>query len=192
MKKILIINGNPHKESFCYGLAAAYEKGAKNAGAEVKRINLADLKFDPILHEGYHIIQPLEPDLLTAQEAIKWSDHLVFVFPVWWMAPPALMKGFFDRIFLPGFAFKYHQGYPFLEKLLKGRSARLIVTMDSHPLLNLLLYRTNGYKALAKGALGFCGIRPVKKTVFGLVKYLSETKRKKIILRVEKLGEKMA
>jgi len=140
MKKTLIINGHPYNKSLCNAITDSYEKGAKEAGAEIRRINLYDLKFDPILRYGYHKIQELELDLKTAQESILWAEHLVFVYPTWWLDMPALMKGFFDRVLLPGFAYKYKEHRLFPEKLLKGKSARLIITMDSPRWFSLLMY----------------------------------------------------
>jgi NAD(P)H dehydrogenase (quinone) len=112
MKKVLIIMGHPNKDSFGNSLADVYERGAINANAEIRRINLADLSFDPILHQGYKEIQTFEPDLQKAQQDILWAEHLVFVYPIWWGNLPALVKGFVDRVFLPGFAFKYRPNSP--------------------------------------------------------------------------------
>lgn len=191
MKKILMINGHPYNKSLCNALADAYEKGAKEAGAEFKRINLYDLKFDPILHCGYHEIQDLEPDLKMAQEAIKWAEHLVFVFPAWWMCLPALMKGFIDRTFLPGFAFKYHGNRLFLEKLLKGKSGRLIVTMDSSLIYDWLVYRSDGHSTFHKGVLDFSGVSPVKCTILDRVKFRKPEKIQEWIKKIEDLGRKL-
>ena len=76
MKKILIINGHPDKESFNWALAESYRVGAIMADAEVETINLIDLDFDPILRYGYRQPYPLEQDLETAIESIKEADHL--------------------------------------------------------------------------------------------------------------------
>ena len=164
-KNILIILGHPDKESFCGALAGEYEKGAKKAGANVKRINLGELKFDPILWKGYKAIQKLEPDLARAQKDIKWANHLVFVHPLWWGGMPALMKGFFDRMLLPGFAFYFKKGARKPEKLLKGRTARLIVTMGAKQRL-LRIAGLLEEKIMDGGVLSFCGIKPMKTTIF--------------------------
>lgn len=82
-KRILVILCHPSQNSLCAALAQSYTRGAEAAGHEVRNLALGALRFDPILHEGYNRIQPLEPDLLAAQEAISWAEHLVFVYPIW-------------------------------------------------------------------------------------------------------------
>jgi len=81
MKKILIINGHPDKLSLCFGLAESYKKGAESTGAECKLVNLVDLKFNPVLMNGYRERTELEPDLLKIQQDIVDANHLVFVYP---------------------------------------------------------------------------------------------------------------
>ncbi len=105
-KNILIINGHPDSESYNFALAQAYKTGAVSGGAVVEEIILRDLQFNPILNYGYRKRTTQEPDLEAAWKKIVWADHLVFVYPVWWGSTPALLKGFIDRVFLPGFAFR--------------------------------------------------------------------------------------
>lgn len=191
MKKILIILGHPDKESFGGNLANSYKKGGIKSGAEVKELYLADLKFDPILHLGYKKIQKLEPDLVYAQELIKWADHLVFVYPTWWATMPALLKGFIDRTFLPGFAFKYRENSSFWDKYLTGKTARLIITMDAPTWYNYWINGNAGVKAMKKAILEFCGIKPVKVTTIGSVRFLKPEQIQKWLERSEKLGEEL-
>lgn len=106
MKKILIINGHPDKESFNFALSESYKKGAEKSNATIELINIRELDFNPNLEFGYRKKSELEPDLLDAQAKLKWADHVVWIYPVWWSSVPAIMKGFIDRILLPGFAFK--------------------------------------------------------------------------------------
>ncbi len=101
-KKILVILCHPDSNGFCGSITQAYVEGAMDTGAEIRELKLGELTFDPVLWNGYNKIQELEPDLVKAQELIHWSNHLVFVYPNWWGSMPALLKGFFDRVFLPG------------------------------------------------------------------------------------------
>jgi len=190
-KKVLIILGHPNKETFCGSLAESYKKGALISGAEVKEILISDLRFDPVLHRGYKEIQELEPDLVEAQELIKWAEHLVFVYPTWWATMPALLKGFIDRVFLPGFAFKYRENSAFWYKYLTGKSARIIVTMDAPAWYNFLAYGNAGQKAMKRGTLQFCGIKPVKVTTIGGVKGMKKEQLTNWLTKTEKLGESL-
>ena len=187
-KKVLIILGHSLKKSFCGALADEYERGAKEAGVKIRRINISDLKFDPILHHGYKKIQKLEPDLIKAQKDIKWAEHIVFVYPVWWGGMPALFKGFVDRALLPGFAFHYKESGG-VDKLLHGRSARVIFTMGAKP----LMYRIAGRlpkKVMNRYILGFVGFKPIRVSVFGPAENAKDKKIKKWLKKVFDLGKK--
>jgi NAD(P)H dehydrogenase (quinone) len=190
MKKALIINGHPDKESLCFALAESYKKGADSAGTDCKLVNLIDLDFNPILTFGYRRISELEPDLVEMQQEILAADHLVFVYPNWWATFPALLKGFVDRIFVPGFAFKYHEDSPSWDKLLTGKTARVIVTMDTPKWYYFLININAGHNAMKIGILEFCGIKPVKITTFAPVKSSNEISRRKWLAEVEELGRK--
>lgn len=188
-KKIYLLVGHPDAETMSGALASAYEEGARAAGHEVRRSNIGDLKFDPILHKGYKVIQPLEPDLLKAQEDIKWADHIVVIYPNWWGTMPALLKGFFDRAFIPGFSFKFHKVDFGWDGLLRGKSGRVIITMDTHPFHTWLLFGdfTN---ELRRAILMFCGVRPVWLTTIGPLPRMSDAKKKSIIEKIRNFGRK--
>lgn len=179
---------HPDKNSFCNALADAYEKDAKK-NSNFKRLDLSDLKFNLNLKFGYHKKMKLEPDLQKSQKLIKWADHLVFVFPTWWASLPALLKGFIDRVFLPGFAFKY-TGKISWKKFLKGKSARLIVTMGAPVWYYKWIMCSPGVKLVKNGTLKFCGISPVKTTLIGGVNKGFKD-GKKWIDKIRKLGEKL-
>jgi len=91
-KKIVVLCGNPDSDSFTGAILDRYQASAEDAGHEVKRYNIGEMNFDPILHKGYKEIQPLEPDLLELQAAITECDHLVIGYPNWWCTMPASLK----------------------------------------------------------------------------------------------------
>ena len=131
-KKIVVICGHPDTETFTGSLLADYQGAAEEAGHELRRFNLGDMHFDPILHRGYKEIQELEPDLVALQQAITECDHLVIGYPNWWCTMPALLKGVFDRIWLPGFAFNFNKETGKVEQHLKGKTARVFIFSGSH------------------------------------------------------------
>ncbi|MDO7903553.1 NAD(P)H-dependent oxidoreductase [Pseudomonas sp. K1(2024)] len=185
-KRILVVLGHPSSDSFCAALGQTYVQAASEAGHEVRILDLPALAFDPVLHEGYRQIQPLEPDLRQAQEQILWAEHLVFVYPIWWGGIPALLKGFFDRVFLPGFAFKYRKDSAFPEQLLKGRTAHLLVTMDTPPWYYRWVYRMPGLHQMRKTTLAFCGIKPTRTLTFGPILGSTDIQRQNWLDRVRR------
>ena len=166
-KKILIILGHPDLDSYNYALFNAYKKGALASGAEVRELIIRDLNFNPNLSFGYRKRTELEPDLIAAQDAILWANHLVWIYPVWWGSLPGILKGFIDRVFLPGFAFQKREGSIWWDKLLKGKSARIISTLDQPAWYYWLVYNAPSNNAMKKLTLQFCGINPVKTTTIG-------------------------
>jgi len=191
-KKVLIIQGNPDKESFCHALAESYKEGALSSKADVKGIKIREIEFNPNLSFGYKKRVELEEGLIKSQHLIKWADHLVFIYPTWWGTMPALLKGFIDRVFLPGFGFQYRDDSVWWDKLLKGKSARLIVTMDTPPWYFRLFYGRPGHNAMKKSTLEFCGVKPVKIISIGPVKHSNKSNRISWLTQVQKLGEKIA
>lgn len=193
MKKVLIINGHPNKESYCSALIKAYSNGSATAGNEVVLLNLYDLKFN-INFEGTYNKETndnLESDLIFAQEKIKWAQHIVILHPVWWGSVPALLKGFFDRTLLPGFAFKYKKDSAFWDKLLSGKTASIIYTSDTPIWIYKLFYRAPTVNMVRDRVLGFCGIKTISVTGIGPIRKSSQQFREDWIIKIEKLAQKI-
>ncbi|MCW7469765.1 NAD(P)H-dependent oxidoreductase [Leptospira kanakyensis] len=189
-RNILVVLGHPNPKSLCAHLAETYVNAAKDSGHTVSFLKLADLKFDYNLYMGHKkdSIPTLEPDLIQSQKLISEANHLVFVFPSWWASMPAVLKAWIDRVFLPGFTFKYRKNSPFPEKLLLGKTARIIVTMDAPSWYYKWFNKSPGVQILKFGTLEFCGVAPVKVTILGEVR----TRKPKHFLKwtnlVESLG----
>lgn len=193
MKKMLVIEGNPNDGSFGVALARAYAEGAAEAGAEVETLALGALAFDPILRMGFSGRQELEPDLVAAREAITRADHLAIEFPVWWGTLPALLKGFIDRAFLPGWAFSHEPGKSGLpEGLLAGRSARVLSTMDSPSWWYSLKHRRAAHRALTHATLNYVGISSVRETTVYKLRTLDDAARTRWLERAREVGARDA
>jgi len=190
-RRVLIILGHPNKQSYCAALAQAYKEGALQAGAEVRELVLNDLSFSLNLWHGSERIRELEADVLRAQELITWAQHLVFVYPTWWGTMPALLKGFIDRVFIAGFSFRYRENSLWWDRLLTGRSARLIVTMDAPPWFYRLIYGRPGHQAMKRATLEFCGVKPVRVSSFGSVKRSTLQKRQTWLARARQCGQRL-
>ena len=189
-KKILVLLGHPDvTDTYSKRIADHYQQAAEAAGHEVARVNLGALQFDPILHKGYKEIQELEPDLLSIQSKIKESDHIVIVYPNWWNTMPALLKGLFDRIWIPGFAFNFDKQTKKVIRHLKGKTARVIVVAGTHSPF-MTWWKFGDYtNEIQHGILEFAGIK-TRVTAYGPCDKVDDVCKDKWIEEVVKLGTK--
>ena len=164
--RILIVDGHPDEQRLVSSLLDHYAASLE-ADVTVQRIAVRDLAFDPNLRRGYGTDQAWEPDLERMSAALDACDHLVVGFPLWWGGEPMLLKGLLDRILLPGFAFRYHRNNPFWDRLLAGRSADVIVTMDTPPWYLRAVYGDPVSRRWRRQVLGFCGFHPIRFLLFG-------------------------
>ena len=183
--------GHPDKSGFCGEIADTYEKAAREAGHAVDRLNLGEMQFDPILHKGYRDRQELEPDLVRFQQLVTAADHFVVIYPVWWVSMPALLKGLFDRAWLPGSAFRYMRTKAgartiFWHRMFRGKTARIFMTSGTHPLLVRFL-PGNVNAQLRWGILWFAGFS-VRTDWFGPAENIPEARKARWLERVRKLG----
>jgi len=189
-KHIAIIQGHPDEaeERFCRAFSDAYARSARAAGHKVDIIDVARLAF-PLLrskaaYERGDIPAALEP----AQEAIRKADHLVLVFPLWLGDVPALLKGFLEQVLRPGFAYAGAMDRGKFRQLLKGKSARVVVTMGMPALVYRLFFNAHGVKNLRRNILGFCGVGPIKETLIGLIEQSNPKARETWLARAAALG----
>ncbi|GAB6091685.1 NAD(P)H-dependent oxidoreductase [Spirochaeta dissipatitropha] len=188
-KKVLIINGHPDKESFNFGLMDAYKQGVLKSENEMESIVVGELNFNPDLQFAYRKRTELEPDLLVAWKKIEWADHIVWIYPLWWGFMPAILKGFIDRLFLPGFAFQSIENSIRIKKLLTHKTAHIINTMDYPVWYYKWLLREPGTKLMKYLILQFVGIKNIRTTYIGPIKGSSEDFRAKWIDKLQKFGD---
>jgi putative NADPH-quinone reductase len=189
-KKILIIDGHPdpRPERFVHALARAYREGAATAGHELLDIVVSEIDF-PFLRTSEDFRAGTPPrSIRTCQELIMRADHLVILFPLWLGSMPAMLKAFLEQVLRPGFAFDEGAGGRVPKKLLTGKSARIVVTMGMPALFYKWFYRAHSLKSLERNILAFCGIRPVRTTIAGMVDGVSVAKRKALLDSMHALG----
>jgi putative NADPH-quinone reductase len=189
MKRIAIIQGHPdpNPERFCHVLAVAYTDGARDAGHEVRMIEVARLDF-PLLRTRVDFESGATPPAIAdAQATIAWAEHVVIVFPLWLGDIPALLKGFLEQVLRPGFAFHHRErGAP--EKLMRGRSVRIVVTMGMPGFFYEWFYRAHSVKSLERNVFAFVGFGPVRRTVIGMVESDKRTRNAAWLERMRALG----
>jgi putative NADPH-quinone reductase len=186
--RIVILQGHPDPDGarFLRALADAYAAGAKEAGHELRTIDIARLDFALLSTKADYDAGTPPPAIARAQRTIAWGEHLVFFFPLWLGTMPALVKGFLEQTLRPGFAMD--KAKPIWRPLLKGRSARLVVTMGMPEPVYRWYYLGHGLKGLERNVLKFVGISPVRETWIGGVDELGERGRAKWLAKLRALG----
>lgn len=193
-KRILLLQGHPdHRQRhFGHALAEAYAQGARDAGHEVQTIEVASLDFPLLRSKQDWDVGDAPAALQPSQQAIQWAEHLMLFFPLWLGGMPALLKGFLEQVARPGFALSRPEAGGFPQKLLAGRSARVVVTMGMPAPVYRWYFRAHSVKALERNILGFVGIAPVHETLVGIVDGMKEAQRQKWLRKLEELGRKAA
>jgi putative NADPH-quinone reductase len=167
-RNVLVVDAHPDPcpERFVHALADSYAAGVRDAGGDVRRIDLAGLKFDLLDSRSQWEEETPSPAIAAAQRDILWADHIVFLYPLWLGDMPALLKGFLEQVARPGFALGTG-AMP--AALLKGKSARIVVTMGMPALFYRFFYRAHSLKSFERNILKFVGIKPVTHSIVGNV-----------------------
>ncbi|MFN2349132.1 MAG: NAD(P)H-dependent oxidoreductase [Thioalkalivibrio sp.] len=170
-KRILIIQGHPDPAGNHYGhaLAEAYRIGAEEGGHRVEDLSVAQLDFELLRTQAEWMKGESAPDIRSAQQAIARADHLVILYPLWLGSMPALLKGFLEQTLRPGFALGHPERPGDYPKLLKDKSARIVVTMGMPAFVYRWFFRAHSLKSLERNILRFCGIKPIRESLIGMV-----------------------
>lgn len=186
MSKIAIIVGHARTGTFCEALGEAYLRGALAGGHHGALFVTSRMTFDPILHDGFARVQPLEADLAAAHDAMMAADHLVVIFPLWLGTLPALFKGFLERVLQPDLVEPSREGkFP---QLLAGKSVRIVMTMGMPGLIYRWWYGAHALHMLKGNILGFIGAGPIRSTIYGMVEAVGSDRRARWLAEMEALG----
>ncbi len=191
MRTIAIVQGHPDPAGghLCHALADAYAEGASQAGHLVQRVDVAAIELDLLQRREDHSGHKLPDALRSAEEAFLEADHIVLVFPLWLGLPPARLKAFLEQLLRPGLFYIYRKrGFP--KPLLRGRSARLVITMRTPLPVYRWYYRAPAVRAMKHHVLGLVGIRPVRTSLFGSVETSSEAEREIWLAQMRQLGQR--
>lgn len=187
MARIAIIDGHPDPDRarFVHALADAYAEGAGRFHL-VERIDIAALDF-PLLRSPLDWKNAAPPPAIAkAQETIRHAGHIALFYPLWLGELPALLKGFLEQVMRPGFALGMGEsGFP--KRLLKGRSARVVVTMGMPTPFYTWFYRAHSVKSLERNVLRLVGFGPVRRSLIGSVES-SDAYRQKWLKTMRRLG----
>jgi putative NADPH-quinone reductase/uncharacterized protein (DUF2267 family) len=193
MRNIAIIDGHPDPSQarLNHALADRYAEAARAAGNEVRRIQVAALDF-PLLRSPENYYNQQAPEAIQqAQRDIAWADHLVFFYPLWHGDMPALLKGFIEQTFRPGFAMDYGGAMRFPKQLFKGKSARIVVTMGMPAVIYRTYFRGHSVKGFKRSTLGLCGVSPVRLTLLGTAGAAGDgIRRERLLERMARVAER--
>lgn len=195
-RRIALIQGHPDPAGhhLLHALADAYAEAATNAGHAVRRIEVAKLDFSLLRTQEDFETGTIPPALVGPQDDMRWAEHWVFVFPLWHGTMPALLKGFVEHIFRPGFVMEYAKNASggrnasrFPRRLLAGRSARIVVTMGMPVLFYRWYFGAYGIRSFERSMLRFAGIKPIRESLYGLA-FADERKRSRWIEDLRRHG----
>ncbi|MBX7197081.1 MAG: NAD(P)H-dependent oxidoreductase [Sandaracinaceae bacterium] len=188
MRNALVLLGHADPDSFNAQLARAYRDAVTRAGGRAQLVTLSELSFDPVLRHGYRAPQALEPDLEALRAAIEAADHLAWFFPTYWASPPAIVRAVCDRLFLPGWAFRFEPGKSVPTGLLAGRSARVVITMDSPGWWYALAHHRAIHGSFVTGTLSFVGLAPIHTTTFTSMRTRTDAERARMLASMTRLA----
>lgn len=188
-QRILVIQGHPDADSthFCHALAQAYIEAAQQAGHEVRVITVAALDF-PLIRSAREYAGEPPDNIRQCQDDIRWANHLVFVYPLWMGSMPALLKGFMEQVFRENFGLQVGQDGKAWQRMLKGKSARIVITMGMPALVYRWFFGAHSLKSLERNILKFCGIKPIRESLVGLVEG-SPRHRRRWLDKMARLGK---
>ena len=190
MANIVIVQGHPDPQGghFCHALAEAYTDGARRGKHAVRRIEVAHLEFPLLKSQAEYESGSIPQTLTQAQADLLWADHFVIVYPLWLGSLPAKLKAFLEQVFRPEIAFEKSDSGMTWKKLLKGKSARIIITMGMPALVYRWYFGAHSLKNLERNILGFIGIKPIRATLIGMVEAISNSKRTAWLEKVTRFG----
>jgi putative NADPH-quinone reductase len=192
-RTVCILQGHPDGKGkhLCHAIADAYADGAKLAGARVRRIDLGGMDI-PMLRDPADFGKPPIESVVAAQQAIKASRHLVVIYPLWLGTMPAVVKAFFEQLCRNNFAIEADAKGGWPRQQLKGKSARVIVTMGMPAAAYKLMFGAHGVRGFESSILGMSGIKPIRETLIGGVGALSRNKAEALLARMRQLGKELA
>lgn len=184
---VLYVNGHPYAKSFHAAIRDAYVDAAKTRGYDVHVLNLGELRFDPVLRYGYHEHMPEDAEVNESQRLVKWADHIVFAYPLWWGTPPSLFMGWVSRVFTPGFSYRLGS-LTSPGRFLAGKTADIIITSRA-PRFAWPFVGNSGTAPLTRNLFYLTGIKKRKVAVldFMTLKPDTEKRRQKFLQRISRL-----
>lgn len=183
-------DNEPHRRSFTAALAAAAERGLRSAGHEIDSIDLHEDGFDPVMSardlSAWRTKHVIDAQVLDYQQRLLEADHVIFAFPIWWEAMPALTKGFLDRVLTKGIVYDEPKpGRPFVNNLPRLAGVTLITVMSTPEPLYRWWFGNPLTKIAFRGTFRKIGVRNLRWINHSGVADRTERKRLDMLRAVE-------
>lgn len=194
--KTLIIYNHPYEGSFCNAILKAVQRGLKKGGHTCKVINLDKDNFDPVMRAkdlkafaelGRGIesaLMNLDPTVFRYKKKLEWADHIVMIFPIWWMSMPAMMKGFVDKVIFPGVAYDMDNGR-LVSRLASLKQVTVISTMNTPADIYRDMFGNSLEGSLIKGTFNQIGVHDAEWISFNMVKQVGTEVREQWLADLE-------
>lgn len=194
--KTLIVYNHPYEGSFCNAILKAVQRGLKKGGHTCKVINLDKDNFDPVMRAkdlkafaelGRGIesaLMDLDPTVFRYKKKLEWADHIVMIFPIWWMSMPAMMKGFVDKVIFPGVAYDMDNGR-LVSRLASLKQVTVISTMNTPADIYRDMFGNSLEGSLIKGTFNQIGVHDAEWISFNMVKQVGTEVREQWLADLE-------
>lgn len=193
--KTLIVFNHPYEGSYCTAILQAVEKGLDKGGQPFDVIHLDKEGFDPVMRSKDLLafawagkgldkaLEQIDPPILDYKKKLEDTEHLVMIFPIWWMNMPAMTKGFIDKVIFPAIAYNMDKGR--LKSRLPLRKVTVITTMNTPADIYKDIFNNALEGALIKGTFRQIGIEDVEWISLNMVKQASDGQRKAWLREIE-------
>ena len=187
--KTLIVFNHPYDGSYCNAILESVQEGLKLGGHKCKLIHLDKDGFDPVMRGkdlmafvqagkvGEEALRVVDPIVMQYKKKLEWAEHLVMIFPIWWMSMPAMMKGFVDKVIFPSVAYNMDGGR-LKSRLLALRQGTVITTMNTQADVYREMFNNSVEGSLIKGTFNQIGIHDVRWISLNKVKQSGDEKRR--------------
>jgi NAD(P)H dehydrogenase (quinone) len=193
--KVVIIFNHPYDGSYCTAILNSVLKGLQLANHTADLIHLDKEGFNPVMTaedlKGFSEHKAIDPKVIEYKKRLEDAEHLVFIFPIWWELMPAMTKGFIDKVIFPGVAYNYTKRGFMKKNFLKLNGVTLITTMNTASFFYWAMFGNAVKKAIMLGTFWKTGYKNRKWIKLSMVKFVSDKKRKKWLLNIEKHFEQL-
>lgn len=190
MTNILIVQGHPDpiENHLCHAIADTYRAAAEDNGHSVEMITIAQQDIPFLRNKQEFESDDIPPVAVEGQAAVQKADHVVFIYPLWMGDVPAVLKAWIEQVFREKFAFEVtDSGWT---AHLKGKSARIIVTMGMPAIAYNWFFLGHSVRSLKRNLLKFSGFSPVDWSVLGNAEDPSGKTQVSFLRKAKALGAK--